>query len=93
MSTAKTDENPNPPLADAAGSVIEALEDMMRACGSGMNWMEQVDRARLSSATRGILHVDMGMCSAAIFKARKLVEALKAQSPNVDLSHTPSQPK
>lgn len=53
--------------------MVVAMEEMIRACGSGMNWMEQVDRAHLSSATRGILHVDMGMCSSAIAKARKAI--------------------
>lgn len=59
--------------------LVELLEELVRACGSGINWMEQVDRAKISSATRGILHVDMGMCSTAIHKARKLIGELKGE--------------
>lgn len=54
----------------------EVINDLIRACGSGMNWMDQVDRARLSSATRGILHVDMGMTTSAIHKARQFLAEL-----------------
>lgn len=57
--------------------IIEIIEDLVRACGSGMNWMEQVDRAAMGSAIRGILHVDMGMTSAAIHKARTFLESVK----------------
>lgn len=54
----------------------DIVEKLRIACGSGMNWMEQVDRAVLSSSTRGILHVDMGMCSSAIhFAKQALAEA------------------
>lgn len=57
--------------------VKQSLEDLIRACGSGMNWMEQVDRAKIGSATRGILHVDMGMCSIAIHNGKKALEILQ----------------
>ena len=50
-----------------------ALLDAKRAIGSGLGWMEQVDRAKLSSATRGILHVDMGMSRNAINKINNLL--------------------
>jgi hypothetical protein len=68
------------PFAEAHGSATEIIEDLVRACGSGMNWMEQVSRAKLGSATRGILTTDMGMCSNAMFKARLYLE--KVKSPN-----------
>lgn len=59
--------------------MVELLDDLIRACGAGMNWMEQVDRAKIGSSTRGILHVDIGMCSTAIHKARKMVAELRGQ--------------
>ena len=71
-------------LAEPTGSATEIIEELICACGSGMNWMEQVSRAKLGSATRGILTTDMGMCSTAIFKARLYLE--KAKSPNVPVS-------
>ena len=67
-------------LGAAPCSATEIIEELVLACGSGMNWMEQVSRAKLGSATRGILTTDMGMCSTAIFKARLHLE--KAKSPN-----------
>jgi hypothetical protein len=72
--------NGGTPFAEARGSATEIIEELIRACGSGMNWMEQVSRAKIGSATRGILTTDMGMCSSAIFKARLYLE--KAKSPN-----------
>ena len=69
-----------PALAEARGSATEIIEDLIRACGSGMNWMDRVSRARIGSATRGILTTDMGMCSSAIFRARQYLE--KAKSSN-----------
>lgn len=86
--------NPDAPggFAGPIGSVIDAMEDMIRACESGMNWMEQVSRARLSSATRGILTIDMGMCSSAIFKARKILAELSSNDGTGNVSrHCPVQ--
>jgi hypothetical protein len=59
---------------EARGSETAIIEDLIRACGSGMNWMDQVSRAEIGSATRGILTTDMGMCSIAIFRARQYLE-------------------
>jgi len=70
-------------FAGAHGSATEIIEDLIRACGSGMDWMDQVSRAKLGSATCGILTTDMGMCSSAIFRARQYLE--KAKPPNVKL--------
>ena len=66
-------------IAESSTEIVEALESMVRACGSGMNWMEMVDRAKISSATRGLLRTDIGMCSASISKARKLIRELKVK--------------
>lgn len=72
--------NGGTPLAGVYDSATEIIEDLIRACGAGMNWMDQVSRAKLGSATRGILNIDMGLCSCAIFRARQYLE--KAKSPN-----------
>ena len=53
--------------------LLLVVTDLVRACESSMNWMEQVDRAKLSSSTRGILHADMGMTKYAISKAKQLL--------------------
>lgn len=63
-------------LVEEKKQVREVIDDLIRACGSGMNWMDQVDRVRLSSATRGILHVDIGMTSSAIYKAKQFLATL-----------------
>jgi hypothetical protein len=60
----------------ATEAATEIIQELLLACGSGMNWMEQVSRAKLGSATRGILETDMGMCSTAMFKARIYLEKI-----------------
>lgn len=55
-------------------SVIERL---ILACGSGMNWMEQVSRASLGTSTRKVLAIDMLMCKQAIEEARKVNQQRK----------------
>jgi hypothetical protein len=57
-------------LHDLVCQYEASMKEMVLACGSCMNWMEQVGRAKLSPSTRGILITDMGMCSASIFRAR-----------------------
>lgn len=55
---------------------ISVICDLIGAAKAGMNWMEQVDRAKIGSATRGILHVDMGITSTAIHKANRFLDGI-----------------
>lgn len=63
--------------AEEKSKVKAVIEDLIRACGSGVSWMDQVDRAKIASSTRGILRVDMVMCSTAIFQGKKLLSELQ----------------
>lgn len=53
--------------------LIETIETLIRAAGSGINWMAQVSRANVSRSTRGILNNDLQMSTTAIQKARIVI--------------------
>jgi hypothetical protein len=53
--------------------LIETIETLIRAAGSGINWMAQVSRANVSRSTRGILNNDLQMSTTAIQKARLVI--------------------
>lgn len=57
--------------------ILDAMAELHRACGAGRNWMDQVSRAKLNSATRGVLNVDMGMVAAAMGRAQALMREIK----------------
>jgi len=57
-------------------SLRDTIEKLITACRSGMNWMDQVSRANIGSATRGILSCDMALCSNAIAYGKKALKTL-----------------
>ena len=59
------------------GSATEIIEDLAFACGLGVHWMNHVRHAQLSSATRGMLTTDLGMCSNAMLRARQYLDKVK----------------
>lgn len=63
-------ESGAPPLRP---SVVEAIQDLIRACGAGLEWLDQISRGKVAPSTRGPLEQDRLMCANAIAKARKIL--------------------
>ena len=50
------------------------IQELVRACGAGMYWLDMASRAQLDTASLDILKMDMGVCSNSIYKARCLLD-------------------
>lgn len=71
-------------LYEAERCTHDLWEDMIRACESGMSWMDQLVHADIGSAMRGILSVDMACSAAAIGRAKKVLAALTPKTPRTE---------